>query len=254
MKDALGAVQSVLVLGGSSEIGTTIAAKLAAPRRATVVLAGRNPALMESAVKQVSDAGAGRVETLRFDAHDTADHEAIIAKAADLAGGDLDVVILAFGLLGDQETDEQGGEGAVNLALTNYVGVVSTGLAAARALKSQGHGTLVFLSSVAGERVRRANFIYGSSKAGMDGFAQGLGDAMAGTGVQVLIVRPGFVTTKMTAGMKEAPFSTTADAVAEATAKAIGSGKEIIWVPGVLRLVFTAFRHLPRVVWRRLPM
>jgi decaprenylphospho-beta-D-erythro-pentofuranosid-2-ulose 2-reductase len=254
MKDALGAVQSVLVLGGSSEIGTAIASTLAAPRHATVVLAGRNAEALESAAAEVRAAGAGRVETLRFDANDSGEHEAIIAKAADLVGGDLDVVVVAFGLLGDQETDEQGGEGAVQLALTNYVGVVSAGLAAARSLKAQGHGTLVFLSSVAGERVRRANFIYGSSKAGMDGFAQGLGDGLAGTGVQVLIVRPGFVKTKMTAGMKEAPFSTTADAVAEATAKAVASGKEIIWVPAVLRIVFAVFRHLPRTVWRRLPM
>ena len=254
MKDALGAVQSVLVLGGSSEIGAAIAAKLAAPRHATVVLAGRNTVALEPACEQIRSAGAGRVETLRFDAKDTGEHEAIIAKAADLAGGDLDVVVVAFGLLGDQEADEQGGDGAVQLAVTNYVGVVSAGLAAARALKAQGHGTLVFLSSVAGERVRRANFIYGSSKAGMDGFAQGLGDALAGTGVQVLIVRPGFVRTKMTAGMREAPFSTTADAVAEATAKAVASGKEVIWVPAPLRLVFMIFRHLPRAVWRRLPV
>jgi decaprenylphospho-beta-D-erythro-pentofuranosid-2-ulose 2-reductase len=254
MKDALGAVQSVLVLGGSSEIGVAIAKKLAAPRHATVVLAGRNSDALESAAAEVRTAGAGKVDTLRFDANDTGDHEAIIAKAADIAGGDLDVVVVAFGVLGDQETDEQGGEGAVQLAMTNYVGVLSVGLAASRALKAQGHGTLVFLSSVAGERVRQANFIYGSSKAGMDGFAQGLGDALAGTGVNVLIVRPGFVTTKMTAGMKEAPFSTTAEAVADATAKAVASGKEIIWVPGLLRFVFLVFRHLPRAVWRRLPM
>ena len=254
MKDALGAVQSVLVLGGTSEIGAGIAAKLAAPRHATVILAGRNVESLESSAKDIRAAGAVRVETLRFDAADTGEHEAIIAKAADLAGGDLDAIVVAFGLLGDQESDEQGGDGAVELAVTNYVGVVSAGLAAARVLKAQGHGTLVFLSSVAGERVRRANFIYGSSKAGMDGFAQGLGDALAGSGVHVLIVRPGFVKTKMTAGMREAPLSTTADAVADATAKAIASGKEIIWVPGTLRFVFTIFRHLPRVVWRRLPM
>ena len=254
MKDALGAVQSVLVLGGASEIGAAIAAKLAAPRHATVILAGRTVESLESSAERMRSAGAGRVETLRFDAKDTGEHEAIVAKAADLAGGDLDVIVIAFGLLGDQESDEQGGEGAVQLAVTNYVGVVSAGLAAARALKAQGHGTLVFLSSVAGERVRRANFIYGSSKAGMDGFAQGLGDSLAGSGVQVLIVRPGFVKTKMTAGMPDAPLSTTAEAVADATANAVASGKEIIWVPGALRFAFLIFRHLPRVVWRRLPI
>ena len=110
------------------------------------------------------------------------------------------------------------------------------------------------LSSVAGERVRKANFVYGSSKAGLDGFAQGLGDALVGSGASVLVVRPGFVFTRMTEGMKAAPLATTADAVAAATVKALHSGRRTVWVPGTLRPVFSAFRHLPGPVWRRLPM
>lgn len=254
MKDALGNVQSILVLGGSSDIGIAIAQKLAAPRHATVVLAGRDETALKRASEEVLGAGAGKVETLEFDARDTAGHEDVLSRAAELAGGDLDVILVAFGLLGDQEADEKGGTGAVDLAVTNYVGVVSSGLAAARQLRTQGHGTIVFLSSVAGERVRRANFIYGSSKAGMDGFAMGLGDALAGSGARVLVVRPGFVRTKMTEGMSEAPLSTTAEAVADATVKAIAAGKEVIWVPATLRFVFMIFRHLPRVLWRRLPV
>jgi decaprenylphospho-beta-D-erythro-pentofuranosid-2-ulose 2-reductase len=254
MKDALGAVQSVLVLGGSSEIGVAIAAQLAGPRHATVILAGRHPEALQAAAGTVRAAGAGRVETLPFDADDTAGHDEVVAAAARLAGGDLDVVILAFGVLGDQDADQAGGDGAVRLAHTNYVGSVSVGLAVARLLKGQGHGTLVVLSSVAGERVRRANFIYGSSKAAVDGFAQGLGDALVGSGAKVLIVRPGFVRTKMTAGLPVGPMSTTAEAVATATVKALAAGRELIWVPAQLRLIFVLMRHLPRVMWRRLPM
>jgi decaprenylphospho-beta-D-erythro-pentofuranosid-2-ulose 2-reductase len=254
VKDALGAVQSILVLGGSSEIGVAIATKLAGPRQATVILAGRHPDALAAAATTVRAAGAGRVETLPFDAVDTDSHDEVLARAAKHAGGDLDAVILAFGLLGDEASDEAGGDGAVRLAQTNYVGTVSAGLAVARTLKAQGHGTLIVLSSVAGERVRRANFIYGSSKAGADGFAQGLGDALAGSGAGVLIVRPGFVRTKMTEGLPAAPLSTTAEAVAAATVKALAAGRELIWVPAQLRLVFAVFRHLPRVVWRRLPM
>lgn len=254
MKDALGAVQSVLVLGGASDIGVAIAARLAAPRHAIVILAGRHPEALQAAAATVRDAGAGRVETMAFDAEDPDSHDATIAFAAQLAGRDLDVVILAFGLLGDQETDESGGDGAVRLARVNYVGGVSAGLAVARVLRAQGHGTLVVLSSVAGERVRRANFVYGSSKAGLDGFAQGLGDALAGSGAGVLIVRPGFVRTKLTEGRPPAPLSTTPDAVAAATAKALADGREVIWVPAALRPVFGVFRHLPRAVWRRMPL
>jgi decaprenylphospho-beta-D-erythro-pentofuranosid-2-ulose 2-reductase len=254
MKDPLGAVQSILVLGGASEIGVAIAAELAARRHATVVLAGRHRERLEAAAGGVEEAGAGRVETMEFDADAPATHDDVMSSAAKAARGDLDVIVMAFGLLGDQAVDEAGGEGAVRVATTNYVGGVSAGLAAARLLRSQGHGTLVVLSSVAGERVRRANFIYGSTKAGLDGFAQGLGDALAGSGAQVLIVRPGFVRTKMTEGLAQAPLSTTATQVAAATANALAAGREVIWVPAILRIVFLIFRHLPRVVWRKLPV
>ena len=254
MRDALGAVQSVLVLGGSSDIGVEIAKQLAGSRRATVILAGRHDGALKQAAEEAHSAGAGKVEVIHFDACDTASHESVVARASELAGGDLDVIVLAFGILGDQEVDEEKIDGAALVAATNYVGTVTAGLAAARLLRTQGHGTIVFLSSVAGERVRRANFIYGSSKAGMDGFAQGLGDGLAGSGASVLIVRPGFVKTKMTEGMSEAPMSTTPEAVAAATVKALAAGKEVIWVPAGLRFVFAIFRHLPRALWRRLPV
>ena len=110
------------------------------------------------------------------------------------------------------------------------------------------------LSSVAGERVRKANFVYGSSKAGLDGFAQGLGDALAGTGASVLVVRPGFVHSRMTHGMKSAPLATTPTAVAEATVRGLQHGRRTVWVPGTLRPLFAGFRHLPGAVWRRLPL
>jgi decaprenylphospho-beta-D-erythro-pentofuranosid-2-ulose 2-reductase len=229
-----------------------IAAKLAGPRQATVILAGRHSGELDQAAETVKAAGAARVVTLPFDADDTDSHEAFVADVATLVD-DLDVVVVAFGLLGDQATDEAGGDGAVRLARTNYVGTISISLPIARLLRRQGHGTLVFLSSVAGERVRRANFIYGSSKAGVDGFAQGLGDSLAGSGARVLIVRPGFVRTKMTEGMDAAPLATTPEAVAAATAKALAADGAIVWVPGALRAVFVIFRHLPRSIFRRLP-
>jgi len=251
MKDALGAVQSILVLGGGSDIGVAIASRLSGPRRATVVLAGRHPQACEAAAQVVRESGAGRVETMAFDACDPDSHDRVIAEAAERAGRDLDVVVLAFGVLGDQAVDAAGGDGAVRLAQTNYVGAVSAGLAASRRLVAQGHGTLIVLSSVAGMRVRAENYIYGSSKAGVDGFAQGLADSLVGTGAGVLIVRPGFVHTKMTEGMAAAPMSTTAEAVALATVKALESGRPVVWVPAQLRFVFAVLRLLPQVVWRR---
>jgi decaprenylphospho-beta-D-erythro-pentofuranosid-2-ulose 2-reductase len=251
VKDGLGSVQSVLLLGGTSEIGLAIARRLVAPRQASVVLAGRDQAALKTAADGLRDSGAGRVETIDFDALDTAGHQRVLDEAHRLIG-DLDVVVVAFGLLGNQAMDEAEGGGAVALASVNYVGSVSVCLAAARRLRTQGHGTIVVLSSVAGERVRKANYIYGSSKAGLDGFAQGLGDALHGSGATVLIVRPGFVTTKMTAAMSPPPFSTTAETVAGATDKALREGREIVWVPGLLRWVMVVARHLPRPIFRRM--
>jgi decaprenylphospho-beta-D-erythro-pentofuranosid-2-ulose 2-reductase len=164
------------------------------------------------------------------------------------------MVLLAFGLLGDQARDEREPEAAVRVAQTNYTGAVSAGLVCARSLQSQGHGSLVVMSSVAGERARRANFIYGSSKAGLDAFAQGLGDALHGTGVHVMVVRPGFVRTRMTAGLPEAPLATTPEAVATAVELGLRRRTETVWVPGALRVVMAALRHLPRGVFRRLPV
>ena len=110
------------------------------------------------------------------------------------------------------------------------------------------------LSSVAGERVRRSNYIYGASKAALDGFALGLGEALRGSGGTVLVVRPGYVHTRMTQGLPAAPLSTTPKQVAAATLHALDTGAEIVWVPGTLRLVLTVLRHLPRNVFRRLPV
>lgn len=253
MKDALGAVQSILLLGGSSDIGVAITERLVRPRGARVVLAGRRPEAMRAAAARLSQAGARRIDLVEFDATATASHRTYVEQAAGKLG-DIDIAILAFGLLGDQRVDEEGGEGAVEVALTNYVGVVSTGLALARLLRRQGHGTLVVVSSVAGERVRRSNFIYGSSKAGADGFAQGLADSLAGSGARILLVRPGFVRDKMTANSgRRPPLSTTPAAVADATVRALASGTELIWVPASMRPVMAVARHLPRPLFRRLP-
>ncbi|MFI6049088.1 decaprenylphospho-beta-D-erythro-pentofuranosid-2-ulose 2-reductase [Streptomyces violascens] len=251
MKDAFGTPQSLLVLGGTSEIGLATARRLVARRTRTVWLAGRPSPALEAAAAELRELGPD-VHTLAFDALDSDAHEAALGKV--FAEGDIDMVLLAFGVLGDQSRDESEPLAAVRVAQTNYTGAVSAGLICAKALQTQGHGSLVVLSSVAGERARRSNFIYGSSKAGLDAFAQGLGDALHGTGVHVMVVRPGFVRTKMTAGLSEAPLATTPEAVALAIEAGLRRRAEVVWVPGALRVVMSALRHAPRGVFRRLPV
>ncbi|MEV7995190.1 decaprenylphospho-beta-D-erythro-pentofuranosid-2-ulose 2-reductase [Streptomyces sp. NPDC086077] len=251
MKDAFGLPQSLLVLGGTSEIALATARRLIMRRTRTVWLAGRPSPALEEAAEGLRARGA-EVRTVAFDALDPESHETALGKV--FAEGDIDMVLLAFGILGDQAQDEREPAGAVRVAQTNYTGAVSAGLVGARALQAQGHGSLVVLSSVAAERVRRANFIYGSSKAGLDAFAQGLGDALHGTGVHVMVVRPGFVRSKMTTGLAETPFATSPEAVATAVELGLRRRSETVWVPGALRLVMAPLRHVPRRVFRRLPM
>ncbi|GHB43776.1 short-chain dehydrogenase [Streptomyces viridiviolaceus] len=251
MKDAFGTPQSLLVLGGTSEIALATARRLIARRTRTVWLAGRPSPALDGAAERLRGLGA-EVHTVDFDALDPDSHESALGKV--FAEGDVDMVLLAFGILGDQAHDERDPAGAVRVAQTNYTGAVSAGLITARSLQAQGHGSLVVLSSVAGERARRANFIYGSSKAGLDAFAQGLGDALHGTGVHVMVVRPGFVRSRMTADLEEAPFATTPEAVASAIELGLRRRSETVWVPGALRVVMSALRHLPRAVFRRLPV
>jgi decaprenylphospho-beta-D-erythro-pentofuranosid-2-ulose 2-reductase len=251
VRDALGAVQSVLVLGGTSEIGVATARALVARRARTVVLACRDPRRAQSAAEMLRAAGATTVEGVRFDADDCESHAALVDELFD-RHGDVDLVLVTFGALGDPERAATDGEAAAALVRTNLLGAVSVAIPVVRRLRAQGHGTIVALSSVAGERVRKSNFVYGASKAGLDGFFQGLGDSLQGTGVRVMVVRPGFVRTKMTAGLDAAPLATTADAVARATVEGLARGAHTVWVPATLRPVMAIVRHLPRAVFRRL--
>jgi decaprenylphospho-beta-D-erythro-pentofuranosid-2-ulose 2-reductase len=252
MIDAVGRPQSVLVLGGSSQTAQAIVARLVPARCRTVILAGREGTRLSEAADAARSAGADVVETVAFDASDISGHQAFADGVFDRFG-DMDLVLVAAGVLGDQTVDEQDPVAAAAVITTNFTGLASAMLAVAGRLRHQGHGRLVVLSSVAGERARRANFIYGSSKSGLDAFSQGLADSLVGTGVQLTIVRPGFVVGRMTEGLTPAPFSTTPDAVADAVVAGIRSGASLIYVPPVLRWVFGVMRHLPRAVWRRMP-
>jgi decaprenylphospho-beta-D-erythro-pentofuranosid-2-ulose 2-reductase len=252
MKDALGSVQSMLVVGGGSDIAQATVRRLVADRTRNVVLAARDTQRLEPFVQELRESGAATAELLPFEA--AADDPGSAVDAAFERHGDIDVVLVAFGVLGDDEAAREQPDTARHILEINFTSAALVCVAAARRLRAQGHGTLVVMSSVAGERVRRSNFVYGASKAGIDAFAQGMGDWLHGTGVRVLVVRPGFVRTKMTAGRKPAPLSTTAEAVADAIADGLRRDAHTIWVPRSLRLVMVALRHLPRALFRRLDL
>lgn len=243
---------AVLLLGGRSEIGLALAARLVAAGHGTVVLCARNADLLDDEERLLRAAGAGTVVRREFDADDVARHRVLLADVFD-RHGPVDVVLVAFGVLGDQARAERDAEHALAVVHTDYVAQVSVLTHLAHLARQQGSGTLVVFSSVAGIRVRRANYVYGSAKAGLDGFASGLADALHGSGVRLLLVRPGFVIGRMTAGMSPAPFSSTPEQVATAVHTALLRGAGVVWVPPALRPVFGAMRLLPGAVWRRLP-
>jgi decaprenylphospho-beta-D-erythro-pentofuranosid-2-ulose 2-reductase len=250
MINAVGAPQSLLLLGGTSDIALAIARKYARPGL-RVVLAARPSDRRTAAASELTSLRC-EVAEVDLDARDHESHLATIEQA--FAGGDIDIAVIAFGLLGDPERAWQDPELALELAEVNYTAPVHLGVLLGQRMRAQAHGWIVALSSVAGERVRRSNFVYGSTKAGLDGFFLGLGEALRDYGVRVLVVRPGFVKSKMTTGLDKVPLAVTPDQVAEAVGDAIKSKRELVWVPGPLRVVMSGLRHVPRPLFRKLPL
>ena len=231
----------ILLLGGTSEIGLAILAALGVPADAEVILAGRDEQRMAAAGKELP----GQVRTVPYDAIATEHHQAF--ADAIFAEGPLDMVISAAGILTPQADVTQ----AATMIGTNFTGHVTALLAIAAQMRRQRSGTIVVLSSVAAVRPRKANFVYGAAKAGLDAFARGLADSLHGSGVRVVLVRPGFVTGRMTAGMPPAPLATTPAKVGAATAAALRDGKSAVWIPATLAGLSVALRLVPRRAWRR---
>jgi len=246
MLDSLGQPSRVLLLGGTSEIGTEILLALGARKETEVLLAGRDEQRLAAAGKALPY----NVRTVAYDAAALDTHEAVIEEI--FAAADVDIVISAAGILVPQDVLDRDPRQAGLLVDTNFTGHVTTLLAVAARMRAQGHGVIVVLSSVAAVRPRKANFVYGAAKAGLDAFARGLADSLRGTGVRVLLVRPGFVTGRMTAGMTPAPLATTPSAVGAATAAALATSATTVWVPPSLAVLAGVMRLLPRPIWRRM--
>lgn len=261
----------ILLLGGLSDIGAQLALRLArdtADDPRTFLLAARRtgePARARTLAERAEElrrAGAAQVAIREFDADDTAAHAPFLARiTADF--GAPGVTVLAFGVLGDAARAQSDPGYAAGILHTDFVAqaAVLTALTALlRTAPPSGgrRGSVVVFSSVAGIRVRRANYVYGAAKAGLDGFAGGMADALAGTGIHLLLARPGFVVGAMTrelmdSGTKPAPMSSTPRQVADAVADALLRRRRVVWIPGRLRVVFAIARMVPPAIWRRLP-
>jgi decaprenylphospho-beta-D-erythro-pentofuranosid-2-ulose 2-reductase len=249
--DAGAAGRRVLVLGGTSEIAHAILDALLARAPRDVALVGRDRDALDGTEQRLRKAGSPAVSTFALDALDTGRHAAVLEQAFDELGG-AEIVILAVGELGEREGLPSDAGAAVHSMQVNFVGAGSLLIHAARGLRERGGGTIVVLSSVAAERPRRANSVYGASKAGLDSLAQAVGDELHGHGVRMLVVRPGFVHTRMTRGLTPAPLACTPEAVADAVLAGLDGRAHTVWAPGALRWVMLAMRLLPRSIFRRI--
>ena len=252
MENAFGQPQNVIVLGGSSDIARAITKKLCTARAHTVVLAGRNQQLLDESAKEAQEYGATKTETLLFQAEDVSKAGEVVTAAFDKVGENVDLVIIAVGMLGNQRELENDPLGSARMADVNYTWPVAALGEIRRRLVAQGSGRILVISSVASVRVYRDAYLYSGAKAGLDRLCQGVAESLKGTGVSLQLLRPGFVRSKMTAGQKEAPFTTGVNEVAENTMRGLASGDLVIWSPPILKYVSVAMRLMPNQIWHKL--
>lgn len=233
---------TVLILGATSDIGGEIAQRLCKDQ--TVVLCARRP----EAIPELPE--AKEVHVLPFEATDLSSHRFVVQEATNF--GPITHAVVCFGILGDHERALRDEAHAAEIATVDYTAQVSMLTVLADILRQQEVSSTIYaFSSIAGWRACRANFVYGSAKAGLDAFCQGLMDELHGTNVSLVLARPGFVIGSMTTGMKPAPMSVRPEEVARAVVKQRRSCT--VWVPGRLRVLAWIMKLVPRPLWRHMP-
>ncbi len=244
----------VMLLGGTSEIGLAIVRALAEKGPVQVALVGREQAALQRARSALGSAGVTQASVLSgLEARATERHAEIIGRAWESLRG-AEIAILAVGVLGQRGGFPDDIEAAVQVLDVNVSGAGSLLIHTAERMRQQGAGTIIVLSSAAAVRARRSNPVYCASKAAIDALAQGLADALHVDGVEILVVRPGFVTTRMTQGLPRPPLACDADQVGKATVAAFERGAQTVWVPQAIGPVMAILRLLPRRIFRRLEL
>jgi decaprenylphospho-beta-D-erythro-pentofuranosid-2-ulose 2-reductase len=250
MENNFGQPQSVVVLGGSSDIARALTKRLCAARANTVVLCGRNQELLDESAEEAKDYGASTTDTVLFDAEDVSNAARVVTEAFEKVAGDVDLVVVAVGLLGDQFAQENDAAAAASVALVNFAWPVAALAEIRRRLVDQGSGRILVMSSVASIRIRRRAYLYGGAKAGLDRLCDGLADSLAGTGVRLQLLRPGVVRTRMTTDQAPIPFTTGPEEVAGYVMKGLATNDRVIWSPPIMRYAFAVLRHVPKPIWR----
>jgi short-subunit dehydrogenase len=242
--------ENVLILGAASDMAVAIARKFAAEGY-SITLAARNVEKLEALASDLKVRFDATVFTAHFDALDFEGHEPFYRALPEKP----DVVVCVFGLLGDQVIAQKDFKAAQQIINTNYVGAVSILNMVANDFELRGKGTIVGISSVAGERGRQSNYVYGSAKAGFTAFLSGLRNRLYHSGAHVLTVKPGFVKTQMIENMKTpAPITALPKQVADNIFTAVRKKKDSIYVLPVWAMIMLVIKSIPEGVFKRLKL
>jgi len=245
-------LKRILILGATSAMASAVAEELA-PTGAQFFLVARHPEKLSAIRSNLQVRGAASVATSALDLNDTAAHPALLQSAVDALGG-LDLVLIAHGILGDQQQAEADFATAEAILQTNFLSAVSLITWLANYLEKQRSGTLAVIGSVAGDRGRKSNYVYGASKGALAIFLDGIRNRIDRAGVQVLTIKPGFVATPMTAHLKQGPLFASPRTVARGILKAVASRKDVVYVPGFWRPIMLIIRHIPGSIFKKLNM
>jgi short-subunit dehydrogenase len=245
-------MKKVIVLGATSAIAQATVRLLAA-RGASLYLVGRNAANLDAVAKDAATRGAAKVESQAVDLNDFNAHEGLVDAAYAALGG-LDGVVLAHGVLGDQAEAQKSWAATEAVLRTNFLSAVSLLTPLANRFEAQKAGTLVVISSVAGDRGRQSNYVYGASKGALSIFLQGLRNRLARSGVAVVTVKPGFVDTPMTAGFEQGALFVTARRAGRAVYRAIERRRDVAYVPWFWRPIMLVIRAVPERIFKRLKL
>jgi short-subunit dehydrogenase len=251
------AMKKVLVLGATSAIAQAACRQLAA-RGASLYLVGRNAARLDAVARDLAvRGGAGahgqRVEQEVLDLDDMGAHAALVERAHAALGG-LDGALVAHGTLPDQKAAEASWEVAHQALTTNFLSAASLLTHLANRFEAQKAGTLVVISSVAGDRGRQSNYVYGAAKGALSVFLSGLRNRLAASNVAVVDVKPGFVDTPMTASFKKGALWAKPEKVARGLVRAADTRQDVVYLPGFWRLIMAVIRAVPEGLFKRLKL
>lgn len=243
-------MQKILIIGATSAIAESVA-RLYAARGAALFLVGRSANRLAAISADLRVRGASSVNTDVLEMNDLAAHGALLDRAW-AAFGCIDTVLIAHGTLPDQAACDASVELSLQEFATN--GTSTIALAAALAQRLESGATLAVISSVAGDRGRASNYLYGSAKAAVTSYLSGLGQRLHSTGINVLVIKPGFVDTPMTAAFKKGPLWATPDKVASGILKAIDKRKAVAYLPGFWWMIMMIIKNIPEFVFRRIKL